>query len=75
MEYGYLLQHSYENEHGIDIVKVLGIFSTREKAEAAQDMYSKKLGFQDYPMDCFYIDDYQFERIWNNPEKYIWKDE
>lgn len=58
MEYGYLLQHSYENEHGIDIVKVLGIFSTREKAEAAQDMYSKKPGFQNYPMDCFYIDDY-----------------
>ena len=50
MKYTYLLEHSYEDERGFDIYKTLGIFSTREKAEAAQDMYSKKPGFRDYPM-------------------------
>ena len=58
MKYTYLLEHSYEDERGFDIYKTLGIFSTREKAEAAQDMYSKKPGFRDYPMDCFCIDEY-----------------
>ena len=59
MEYCYELGHYYENERGIDIFKTLGIFSTREKAEQAQIMYSKKPGFRDYPMDCFYIDKYR----------------
>lgn len=54
----YLLQHYYENERGIDIYKTLGVFSTREKAERALEMYSKKPGFRDYPLDCFYIDKY-----------------
>ena len=56
MEYCYELGHYYENERGVDIFKILGIFSTREKAEQTQIMYSKKPGFRDYPMDCFYID-------------------
>ena len=59
MEYCYELGHYYENERGIDIFKTLVIFSTREKAEQAQIMYSKKPGFRDYPMDCFYIDKYR----------------
>ena len=42
MEYCYELGHYYENERGIDIFKMLGIFSTREKAERALIMYSKK---------------------------------
>ena len=47
MEYCYELGHYYENERGMDIFKILGIFSTREKAEQAQIMYSKKPGFRD----------------------------
>ena len=45
MEYCYELVHCYENERGIDICKTL--------------MYSKKPGFRDYPVDCFYIDKYR----------------
>ncbi len=46
MEYCYELGHYYENERGMDIFKILGIFSTREKAEQAQIMFSKNPAFE-----------------------------
>lgn len=50
------------------------------KFENSDVIPSKLIGFNEVlsSKDCecgvhFYIDDYQFERIWNNPERYIEK--
>jgi hypothetical protein len=53
----YLLQHWYsygeDNEH--DEVKLIGIFSSREKAEDAVKRYINLPGFCDFSEECFYI--------------------
>lgn len=52
----FLLQHSYEVDGcGCDETKLIGIYSTREKAEATVSKYKTLKGFCDYPDDCFYI--------------------
>ncbi len=51
----YLLQHSYENEEGSE-VKILGVFSSKQNAEAAIDSMIRKPGFSSYP-DGFHIDE------------------
>jgi hypothetical protein len=65
---GYLLQHEYEykfNNETFEEVKVLGIYSTREKAEEAINYYMTLEGFKDHPIECFHIDEYTFdERHW-----------
>ncbi|TYP73169.1 DUF7336 domain-containing protein [Paenibacillus methanolicus] len=44
----YLVQHAYDLEEEIE-VKIIGIFSSLEKAEAAVEEYKKLEGFRDYP--------------------------
>lgn len=57
----FLLQHSYEvNEY--EETKLIGIYSTREKAEETVRQYKTLPGFRDYPDDCFYIDEYQIDK-------------
>ncbi len=57
MEYLYDLCHSYKYgaEEKYTNEKSLGIFSSREKAEAAIDHYIKQPGFCDYDISCFKI--------------------
>ncbi len=65
----YILQHSYfyekENKYGIrpgyEEVKMLGLYSTREKAELAIDDYMRKEGFNKYGRESFSIDPYEID--------------
>lgn len=60
----FLLQHSYEvkREHEVvDETKILGIYSSREKAERAIGKYKLLPGFNSYPND-FYIDEYELDK-------------
>lgn len=55
----FLLQHSYEvNE--IEETKIIGIYSTKEKAEKIIDKYKELVGFKDHP-NCFFIDEYKVD--------------
>ena len=56
----YLLQHSYEREE-YDETKIVGIYSTRKKAQTTINRYKKITGFKDYPESCFYIDEYEVD--------------
>ena len=60
-KYGYVLQHSYELENGCDEAKLLGVFSSYEKAEAAILEYKKLPGFKQRPND-FCIDNYEIDK-------------
>jgi len=54
----FLVQHSYEVEPcGHDESKCIGIYSTRELAEAAVKRLSIQPGFRDKPA-CFFINEY-----------------
>lgn len=58
----FLLQHSYQMEElDCEETKVIGIYSTREHAEQAQERLKRAEGFRDYP-DCFYIDKYVLDK-------------
>ncbi|MBK6688343.1 MAG: hypothetical protein IPG45_27990 [Deltaproteobacteria bacterium] len=48
METVFLLQHVYEPD-GREEIKLIGVYSTREKAEAARSRVSGQAGFRDYP--------------------------
>lgn len=62
----YLLQHCYEYEVVEDIskenIKIIGIYSSRERAEQAIERYKLKEGFNRFPVDCFYIDGYELDQ-------------
>lgn len=61
MAKGYLLYHIYEfcNQSS---TKFLGLYSTKEKAEEAQQRFRGKEGFNTYPESCFVIDDLEFDK-------------
>ncbi|MGZ4122167.1 MAG: DUF7336 domain-containing protein [Tumebacillaceae bacterium] len=56
----FVLQHSYELDD-VEETKIIGIFSSREKAEAIVEEYKLFPGFREYP-DCFHIDEYVLDR-------------
>jgi hypothetical protein len=45
----YVLWHSYNDEDGREHEMMLGVYSTREKAEAGLSQLRDKPGFRDYP--------------------------
>ena len=45
----YVLWHFRTDEQGCDHDKMLGVFSTRDKAQEALDFLRDKPGFKDYP--------------------------
>ena len=59
----YLLQHSYEQEvcEGVkvDETLIIGIYSSYEAAERVKEKFKVKQGFNRFPEDCFYIDEYE----------------
>ena len=57
MERAYLLQHE---RHDTENVKVIGVYSSREAAEAAVERLRLALGFRDYP-DGFSVDEYPLD--------------
>lgn len=61
----YLVQHSYEYEieEGIpsEETKIIGIYSSIEKAKETVEHFLTIEGFKDFPEDCFYIDAYKLD--------------
>jgi homoserine kinase type II len=55
----YVVQHSYEHA-GRDEVKFIGVYSTRQSAEAAVERTRKLPGFREHP-DDFHIDEYALD--------------
>ncbi|EGL14922.1 MULTISPECIES: hypothetical protein [unclassified Paenibacillus] len=55
----FLLQHSYEWNQ-IESTKVIGIYSSKDKADAVIEKYKELPGFKEFP-DDFYIDAYQVD--------------
>lgn len=45
----YLLWHTYENEPGAEESKLIGIYSSEERAKDAIERLRTKPGFRDYP--------------------------
>ncbi|MNK75980.1 hypothetical protein D3C87_955350 [compost metagenome] len=61
MNYVYLLQHSYEIGE-FEETKIIGIYSSKEKAKNIINIYKKLPGFNNYPKDCFHISKYQIDK-------------
>ena len=65
----YVLWHVYEltddfGDH--DEEKLIGIYSTEEKAKEAIQSHKDLEGFRDYPVDCFEIHEYETDKLnWN----------
>ncbi|MBV8563844.1 MAG: hypothetical protein JO273_00135 [Methylobacteriaceae bacterium] len=57
----YTLFHEYEKAPGADETTLIGIYTTREKAEAALARVRDKPGFRDYP-DGFDISEAVLDR-------------
>ena len=53
----YLLQHVHDLNDGHEDAKLIGVFSSRAKAEAALDRVRDQPGFRDTP-ECFDISEY-----------------
>jgi hypothetical protein len=56
----FVVFHEYEDDNG-EQTKFIGIYTTKEKAEAAVDSLRKMPGFADYPRD-FSIEFHIFDR-------------
>lgn len=56
----FLLQHSYEIDEAEE-TKIIGIYSSRNKAEQVVEKYKNIQGFNDYP-DCFFVDQYTIDK-------------
>lgn len=56
----FLVQHSYEvGEDGLyDETKLIGIYSSLDKAESIVERYKRLPGFRDY-LDAFYISEHE----------------
>jgi hypothetical protein len=67
MEFVYLVQHSYEvGENGeFDEVKLIGVYSTQEKAEEVVERYKEIPGFKNY-LNGFHIGEHEINKDnWN----------
>jgi len=69
MEIVYVVQHSYEvgdkgefEGEDFDETKMIGVYSSKEKAEKTIDRYKMLPGFKDYPISCFHIDKYEIDQ-------------
>jgi len=49
MKYVYKLEHSRKIDEEYDTTKLIGFFSSKEKAEEIIENYKKMEGFRDYP--------------------------
>ena len=60
----YLLWHTHELTDGSgthDEEKLIGVFSSTEKANDTIEKYKSLEGFRDYPLKCFVIDEYEID--------------
>ena len=57
----FVVQHIHAREDGVEDVKFIGVYSSREKADAAVARLSQLSGFADSP-DGFCIDEYRLDQ-------------
>jgi hypothetical protein len=57
----YVLQHVHSVDDGADDVKFIGVYSSRENAQAAITRLIQAPGFSEAPVG-FYIDEYQLDK-------------
>jgi hypothetical protein len=57
----FVLQHVHSREDGSEDVKFIGVYSSREKADAAVARLSRLPGFSDAP-DGFHVDEYRVDQ-------------
>ena len=57
----FVLQHVHSREDGVEDIKFIGVYSTRDKAQAAVARLSRLPGFVDAP-DGFSIDEYRVDQ-------------
>ena len=57
----FVLQHVHTQEDGGEDTKFIGVYSSREKAQAAVACLGRLPGFVDAP-DGFYIDEYRVDQ-------------
>jgi hypothetical protein len=57
----YVLQHVHSLEDGTEDVKLIGVYSSRDNAQAAITRLRQAPGFSDAP-DGFQIDEYQMDK-------------
>ena len=57
----YVLQHVHSLEDGEEDVKFIGVYSSRETAQAAIARLGQAPGFSDAP-DGFHLDEYQVDK-------------
>ena len=56
----FVLQHVHSREDGVEDVKFIGVYSSRQKAQDAVVRLSRLPGFADAP-DGFHIDEYRVD--------------
>ena len=67
----HIYEYGHEDEH--DSVKNLGIYTTRKKAEEAIERYYILPGFREYPIECFAIEEYFYDKdMWWNEGFFKW---
>jgi hypothetical protein len=57
----FVVQHEHEVADEVDDAKFIGVYSSRETAEAAVQRLRHAPGFRDTP-DCFYISEYRLDQ-------------
>jgi hypothetical protein len=57
----YVLQHVHSTDDGAEDVKFIGVYSSRENAQAAITRLGQAPGFSEVP-DGFHIDAYQVDK-------------
>ena len=57
----FVLQHVHARDDGVEDVKFIGVYSSREKADVAVARLSRLPGFSDAP-DGFHIDEYRVDQ-------------
>ena len=57
----FVVQHVHSREDGVEDVKFIGVYSSREKAQEAVARMGRLPGFADAP-DGFHIDEYRVDQ-------------
>jgi hypothetical protein len=57
----FVVFHARETDNGVDSVKMIGAYSSRENSDLAVSRLIKQPGFRDFP-DGFSIDEYEINK-------------
>jgi hypothetical protein len=57
----FVVQHAHTHDDDVEEIKFIGVYSTRENAQAAVARLSRQPGFADTP-DGFHVDEYRVDQ-------------